>query len=457
MNDRAGDARDGQGDGYGWYVVGLLTLVYVFSFLDRSILSMMVGDLKRGLALEHDWQVGFLMGPAFAVFYTIFGIPFGRVADTRSRKQVIALGLGVWSLLTVGCGLARHFWQMALLRVGVGIGEASLSPSAYSIISDYFDPARLARAIGVYSSGIYLGSGLAYLIGGRAVTALRDTPAWTWLLLGTIEGWQKVFFLIGLPGLLVVPLVLGTLAEPRRRGLVVSRTAGAGAALPLREVLGYARDRAKALVTHNVGFAMLSFSSYGSGAWLPEMFKRVHGWDAATFGLVYGLVVFFGSAGGAITGGFLADRLARRGHRDAKVRVGWIAAWAWLPFGVAFPLVDDGVLAMVLVVPAAFLSSMPFGVAPAALQEMMPNNLRGQISAIYLFVINLIGLAIGPLALALCTDYVFTEARFGLEGIRWSLLSTTLVAHLVATGLLWIGMGAYREALDRRDAEVRGD
>jgi MFS family permease len=165
-------------EAYGWYVVGLLTLVYVFSFLDRSILSMMVEDLKAGLSLDRDWQVGFLMGPAFAIFCTIFGIPFGRLAHTRSRRHIVAAALAVWSLMTVGCGLARHFWKMALLRVGVGVGEASLSPSAYSIISDCFDPAKPARAIAVYSSGIYFGSGLAYMIGGKAVTALRGTEPW---------------------------------------------------------------------------------------------------------------------------------------------------------------------------------------------------------------------------------------------------------------------------------------
>lgn len=439
-----------QSEGYAWYVVGVLMVVYLFSFLDRQILSLMVDDLKVGLSIERDWQVAVLMGPAFAVFYTIFGIPFGRAADTRSRKHIISFGLAIWSLMTVGCGFAKAFWQMALLRVGVGVGEASLSPSAYSIISDYFDGAKLARAISIYASGIYLGSGLAYLIGGQAVAALRGTPAWEVPLIGTIPGWQKVFLIVGLPGLLVVPLVLLTLREPIRRGVMASRAGDGKTALPLSEVVDYAKDNWKALATHNIGFALLSFSSYGTGSWLPSMFKRVHGWDVAQFGLVYGLIVFIGSAGGAILGGVLADWLARKGYRDAKIRVGFFAAWTWLPFGIAFPMIDDGAIAMAVAAPAAFLASMPFGVAPAALQEMMPNNLRGQMSAIYLFVTNLLGLAIGPLIVGVITDYVFDEARYGIEGIRWSLLSTTLFAHLVATALLYRGMSEYRRALDRR-------
>ncbi len=409
----------------------------------------MVSDLKTGLDLDRDWQVGFLMGPAFAVFYTLFGFPFGRLADNANRSRVIAFGLGVWSIMTVGCGVARQFWQMALMRVGVGIGEASLSPSAYSIISDYFPPAKLARAISVYASGIYLGSGLAFMIGGRAVASLRDTEAWSLPLVGLVPGWQKVFWIVGLPGLIVVPIVVLTLAEPVRRGLVAAQgdgaePAGRPIALPLSHALAFARRNWKALTTHHLGFALLSFSSYGSSAWLPSMFQRVYGWDIATFGLVFGLILFVGSAGGAISGGILADRLARRGHLDSKVRVGWIASMAWLPFGVTFPFLDDGVLAMTLVAPAAFFSAMPFGVAPAAIQEITPNNLRGQISSIYLFVINLVGLAVGPMLLALFTDYVFTEAAYGPSGIRWSMLVTTSVAHFGAALLLGRGLVEFR-------------
>lgn len=432
-----------------WYGVALLTLVYVFSFVDRQILSLMVTDLKTGLDLDRDWQVGFLMGPAFAVFYTLFGFPFGRLADTANRSRVVAVGLAVWSIMTVGCGLARSFGQMAMMRIGVGIGEASLSPSAYSIISDSFEPKKLARAISVYASGIYLGSGLAFMLGGRAVALLRGTEPWALPVIGAVEGWQKVFFIVGLPGLLVVPLVWWTLAEPVRRRPDGAVSSAAAEPPPFSAALAFARRHWRVLAAHHIGFALLSFSSYGSTAWLPSMFQRVHGWDVATFGLVFGLIVFVGSAGGAITGGILADRLALRGYRDSKMRVGLLAAIAWLPFGVSFPLVADGTLAMALVAPSSFLAAMPFGVAPAAVQELTPSRLRGQISSIYLFVINLIGLAIGPLLIAAFTDYVFTEAAFGPSGIRWSLVSTTTAAHLGAALCLGLGLGEFRRALDR--------
>ncbi len=263
-----------------------------------------------------------------------------------------------------------------------------------------------------------------------------------------------MFFLVGLPGLLVVPLLLLTVREPARRGVLKAKDGGPTKSVPLRDVLAYMRSNWKTVATHNVGFALLSFSSYGTGAWLPEVFKRVHGWDAAKFGLVYGLVVFVCGAGGVFTGGLIADKLAARGYRDSKIRVGFLAAWLWFPTGVIFPLLANDVVAMALVIPSVFLASMPFGVAPAAIQEMMPNNLRGQASAIYLFVVNLIGLAVGPLVLALLTDYLFTEASFGLSGIRYSLLSSTVVAHLLSTLLLWHCMREFRGSIDRMKKAV---
>jgi MFS family permease len=283
---------------------------------------------------------------------------------------------------------------------------------------------------------------------------VRKTAAWDLPMLGVIQPWQKVFFLVGVPGLLVVPLLLLTVREPVRRGVLRAKPGERSKSVPLKDVFAYMRSNWQTVLSHNIGFALISFSSYGTGAWLPEMFKRVHGWDAARFGLVYGLVVFLCGAGGVFAGGVIADRMAAKGYRDSKIRVGFLASWLWFPTGVLFPLVGNDVLAMVLVVPTVFLASMPFGVAPAAIQEMMPNNLRGQASAIYLFVVNLIGLAVGPLVLALMTDYLFTEVSFGLAGIRYSLLTSTVVAHLGSAVLLWYCMGHFRSSLDRMEKAV---
>ncbi|MEE8349667.1 MAG: MFS transporter [Acidobacteriota bacterium] len=437
---------------YSWYVVVILMIIYVFSFIDRQILSMMVSDLKEGLNLETDWQAGFLMGPAFAIFYTLFGIPFGRLADTHNRRLVIAMGLGLWSLLTAGCGLAKNFWQMGLMRVGVGVGEASLSPSAYSLIADYFPREKLGRAIAFYGMGIYLGSGLAYMVGGQLIIAIRDTAAWQLPLLGTIEPWQKVFFFVGIPGLLVVPILLLTVREPLRKGLWKRSGSTSGqhsSTIPVSEVFLYMRANWKTILTHNIGFALLAFSGLGTTAWLPEMFRRVHGWEMDQFGLVYGGTFAFFGALGIFSGGYLSDLLSRRGYGDAKIRVGFLAAWLWFPAGIVFPLVGNAYLAMFLVVPAVFLTAVPGALGAASILEMMPNNMRGQTSAIYLLVVNMLGLALGPLILAVLTDYIFTVESYGIEGIRYSLLSLTVVAHVVSTLLLWKCMRYFRDSMNR--------
>ncbi len=427
-------------------------VVYVFAFIDRQILSMMIVDLKQGLNLDRDWHAGFLMGPAFAIFYTLFGIPFGRLADSQNRRVIIAIGLGLWSLVTAGCGIAKNFWQMALMRVGVGVGEASLSPSAYSMIADYFPREKLGRAIAFYGMGIYLGSGVAYVVGGRAITYVRETAPWQLPLLGLVQPWQKVFFLVGLPGLLVVPLLLLTVREPLRRGLLrrnAQETASQSVSIPIREVLHHMGRHWKTIVTHNVGFALLAFSGLGTTAWLPEMFRRVHGWEMDQFGLIYGGIFATFGALGIFSGGYFADWLSRKGYRDAKIRIGFFAAWIWFPAGIAFPLLSDANAAMFLVIFAVYLAALPGALGAAAIQELMPNNMRGQTSAIYLLVVNMMGLALGPLILALLTDYFFTEATYGVEGIRYSLLSLTVAAHIVSTFLLWRCMGHFRESKDR--------
>lgn len=425
---------------HSWYVVVVLMSIYVFSFVDRQILSLLVTPIKRDLDLS-DTQVSLLMGFSFALFYTFCGIPLGRLADSRSRRGIIAVGLTLWSLMTAGCGLARHFWQLLLLRMGVGVGEAALSPAAYSLITDSFPPHKLATAISVYSMGIYIGSGMAFLLGGVVVGAVSGQSSLTLPLVGAIRPWQVVFFIVGLPGLLMT-LLLFTIREPARRGL---RAGATSAAVPFAEVRAYLRQNWRTFLCHNVGFALLSFSSYGSGAWIPAFLQRTHGMAARDAGILYGLIVMFAGTAGIVFGGWMADRLAARGHRDSKMRAGFIAAVVGLPLGVIFPLMPTTELALLMLIPAAFTASMPFGCAAAAIQEMMPNAMRGQASALYLFVVNLIGLGLGPTAVALCTDYLFgSEAA-----LRYSLLLVVTVAHLGSAALLWLGLEPFRDSLAR--------
>jgi MFS family permease len=424
--------------GYAWYVVGVLTLVYVFSFIDRQILNLMVAPIRRDLKIS-DTEMSLLMGFSFAVFYTFFGIPLGRMADSRSRRSIIAAGFAVWSLLTAGCGIVKNFVQMLLMRMGVGVGEAALSPAAYSLITDYFPPNRRATALSVYGMGIYIGSGLAFLLGGAVVGVAGRQEIWTFPVVGAIHPWQMIFFAVGLPGVLLA-LLMYSVREPVRRGVK-----GKTGSVPLKEVFAYIKENRTTFVCHNVGISLLAFSSYGSAAWIPTFFIRTHGWKASETGMIYGAIVMIFGALGITAGGWFADWLAGRGYRDANFRVAMIVAVAWLPTGILYPLVPSGTLSMILMAPTIFLVAAPFGIAPAAITQIMPNQMRGQAAAVYLFVNNLIGLGLGPTAVALVTDYVFRDDNM----VRYSLLVVTVAAHLISGALWWIGLEHYERSLDR--------
>ena len=431
---------------YAWYVVAVLTFVYVFSFIDRQILNLLVKPIRRDLGIS-DTQMSLLMGLAFALFYTICGIPLGRLADRYSRRGLIAVGFVLWSIMTASCGLAQNFVQMLAARIGVGVGEAALSPSAYSIISDYFPKEKRATAISIYAMGIYIGSGLAFLLGGIVVGLAEKQQAWNLPIVGATRPWQVIFFIVGLPGVLLA-LLMYTIKEPLRRGLKMVKMADGSkqkAEVPFSEVAKYIGSNWKTFACHTIGFALLSFSSYGASAWIPTMFVRNHGWTSARAGIVYGTVVCIFATLGVATGGWVADKMTARGYRDSTMRVGFLVGVLWFPFGMLYPLVSNSTLAVLLLIPASFLASAPFGVAPAAIQQIMPNEMRGQASAVYLFVINLIGLGIGPTAVAMTTDYVFHNDNM----VNWSLMIVCTIAHIVAAILLWVGMKPFVESLDR--------
>jgi MFS family permease len=431
---------------YAWYAVGVLTLAYMFSFVDRQILNLLVGPIRRDLGIS-DTKMSLLMGFSFAVFYSFFGIPLGRLSDSKSRRTIIAAGMVLWSLLTAGCGLAKNYWHFLLLRMGVGIGEAALSPSAYSLISDYFPAENRATAISVYSMAFYIGSGIAFLLGGLVIRFASAKSGWSVPIIGAVRPWQLIFFIVGLPGVLLA-LLLYTVREPTRKGARVMKAADGRAVVaqvPLRDVIAYMRENGKTFFCHHVGFALLAFSSFGSSAWIPTFFIRRYGWTSSQTGVIYGAILCIFGTLGIVAGGRVADWLAQRGFRDANMRVGLIAALAWIPTGILFPLMPNGNLAVALLIPTVFLMGQPVGIAAAAILEIMPNVMRGQASALYLFVINLIGLGLGPTAVAMATDYIFHNDK----AIHYSLVLVGILAHLGAATLLWIGLKPFLRSLDR--------
>lgn len=421
----------------GWWVVGLLVGAHVLSYVDRQILNLMVAPIRADLGIS-DTQMSLLMGFSFAVFYTVCGIPLAWCADRYSRRNLIALGAFAWSLATAASGFAHRYTHLLAARIGVGVGEASLSPAAYSLITDYFPRERRATAISLFGTGVYLGSGVAFLLGGAIIHYANSHPLPALPLLGTPRPWQFVFLLLGVIGA-VFSVVLLAIREPARSTL---RGGTAPFAMLRREL----RDNLGTLICHHFGFALIAVATYGSAAWIPSYLIRLHHWTPAQVGIWYGgAIALFGTAG-VLCGGAAADRLLRRGVEDATLRVGIFAALAAIPCVAAFLFADARAAIIVTMMPAVFFFSMPFGVAPAGLQEVIAPPVRAQASAIYLFVLNMLGLGFGPTAVALITDGVFGDDL----AVGHSLMLVCIVAPALAVALLAIGLRPFRASIARQ-------
>lgn len=412
-----------------WAVVAILLLANAISFVDRQIITLLTEPLKHDLRIS-DTQIGMLQGVAFGVFYTLMGLPLARLSDRWNRRRVILIGAGLWSLMTSACGLSRTFAQLFWTRVGVGIGEAALSPAAISIIADNFPTERRSLPLSFYMTGTSLGGGVALLIGG-AVTGLIGTAenlSLPWL--GEVRPWQATFLAVGIPSLLLVPL-LALIREPERRG----RAQGATVATSWRDSFAYLRQRQGFYLGHHLGLALLAVYTFGIAAWTPALLIRNFGWSPAAVGGAYGLVTLLCGVPGVLAGGAFAARLRRCGHLDANWRVLVGGAVLLLPFSVLAPLGGSASIVLALLCPVTFLTTFPLGVAAAALQEATPNELRALVSATYLFVLNLVGLGLGPVGVGFLTDHVFGDPLS--LGRAMSLLS--LIAGPPAIACLWLG------------------
>jgi MFS family permease len=386
-----------------WYAVLVLMVCYTLSFIDRQILSLLVGPIKHDLQVS-DTKIGLLQGLAFAAFYTVLGLPMGRIADRRSRRNLVAVGVFLWSLLTGLSSLAASFWALFATRLGVGVGEATLGPSASSLIADSFPRERLGKALSVYSAGIFIGSGLALIVGGSVAGAVVNRPAVTVPILGTIGSWRLTFLALGIPGILVGLLVY-TLREPARRNLLRG-TDGQARHLTAVEVFNEVALRWKSFVGLAAGVSAQAVANYGMQAWTPTFFIRVFGWTPARTGLVLGILILTAGCLGMYAGGTLCDRWQRRSIREAPLKVGAISmACAAVCFALAMSY-QHIPWVVIWLAPALFFLSMPVGSSFAALQLIFPNQLRGQVSALLLFLINISGLVIGPWAVGFLNDHL---------------------------------------------------
>lgn len=417
------------------YALTILIIAFAFSFLDRVILSMLMVPIQQELHFT-DIQLALLHGFAFAVFYALAGLPLGRLADTISRKRLIAAGILIWSMCTAACGLARGFASLFLCRVGVGIGEAALSPAAFSMLSDYFPPAQRGRAIATYQLGVVGGAGLAYMLGGLVIAFVSSGQAFVLPILGELSAWRMTFLLVGLPGVAVALLAL-TMGEPPRRET-------AQRLLPKKGVLwSWLGQNALTIWYFSMGFAAINISFNAIIAWGPTWLTRVYQLDAAMIGLVLGLAMLFAGGIGQIAGAWRSDRLLARGHRTAVFDTGAICALVLIPLSVATVIPILGI-AVPLAGAVLFFSCAAIGHAPSLIGQIAPNAIRGQVAAVFLLVMNIVGAGVGPFAVAVLTETIFADPS--MVGVSIALTAASGAA--MGAMLLWAGKGALRRSAD---------
>jgi MFS family permease len=423
-----------------WFGVGVLVLAFIFSIADRIIISLLVDPIKADLGLT-DTDMGLMMGLAFAIFYALMGLPIGRMADKYSRRTIIGVGIFLWSIMTALCGLARSFTELFLARVGVGVGEATLSPSAYSMIADYFPKDKLGRALGVYQSGAFFGVGLALIFGGLAIRFAATADDISLPLIGIVAPWQLAFMAVGLPGIFVAALMF-LVKEPVRQGIATRKDNE----ISLGQVFRFAFERKRVFFAHYTGFALLALPMTTLATWVPAYFMRVVGLSPPETGLKLGLIVLIFSPIGVISGGWLADTLFKQGKTDAALRVAVAAAVFMVPFSIIATNISDPTLALVVMAPFAFGASISMGLAPTALQLVTPNRLRGQISAAWMLFLNIITAGLGPTAVGWINDSLFGDPL----AVGQSIALVNTVAVIVGGIILWLTWKPFRDAAEQQ-------
>ncbi len=402
--------REQSASGYAWYALSLLTLVYVFNYLDRTLIYILLPAIKKEMAFS-DLQLALLGSTSFVIFFTVLGIPFGRLADKAVRKNMIAGGLAVWSLFSGLTGFAGGFWSLFFCRVMVGVGEATLGPAALSLLSDYFPPRVRATVQAIYSSGIAFGAGAAFFLGG-------------WL--GQHWGWRRAFYVLGFPGLLIAVAVFLLKEQPRGRTEVVT--------------VKYTSKDWKVLFQsvplryHYLGYALFGLAANNLSFWGPTFVIRVYKLDLATIGFYGGILTLIAGIPGTILGGYLADRFRRFG-RGGRMLFGSIAALTATPFWLLFIFSNNLGLLLLANLVLLGLSLVWLGPAAADVHDIAGPELRGLGIGIYFFAV-IAAFGIGSLIIGQLNDWLGVATN--PLGMRYSMLICPC-ACLLASLALWMG------------------
>lgn len=413
---------------YPYYVLFVLGLVNLFNYVDRHILSVLIRPVQEEFGVSDEWM-GVLTGLAFVIIHSIVGIPLARLADRTTRRSVIAVGVAVWSAMTVLTGVAQSFWQLVVLRMGVGIGEAAGAPPSHSLISDYFEPERRATALSIYSMGVYAGIMFGYFAAG---------------LMGEAFGWRLTFVAVGLPGLGLALLVRGTVREPPRVTPVETESAW--------DVFRYLGSK-PAFVALMVAASFHSLAAYSAVIWTPTFLGRVHGLSLSQVGLGLGLVSGLGGAVGTLSGGLLADRLGRRYTRW----YGWVAAGAAFlaaPAAGLYLLAGSASAALWSYLLFILLVGAYNGPLHAMNQFLAKPRMRAMSVAIQLLIVNTIGGGVGPWLVGRLSDTLRPD--YGDEGIRYALLAVISVSALLASVFYLISSSTLRRGIAEAEEKSPG-
>ena len=415
---------------YRWTVLVMLTLVYTFNFIDRQILVILQEPIKAELGLS-DAQLGLLTGFSFALVYVTAGIPIAWLADRSNRRNIVAASLAFWSLMTALSGLVQNYGQLLAARIGVGVGEAGGSPPSHSMISDYFPLSNRGTALSFYSMGIYIGVLFGFAAGG-------------WI--AENFGWRNAFFAIGIPGILYALAVIWIIKEPPRGQYDIGGTPPKAS---MTETIHCLRSR-PTFWWISVGCAFTAFVSYGNGNFMPSFLMRNHGLSLAEVGAILGLISGLSGAAGTLLGGFLSDRL---GVRDIR----W---YVWIPMlgGLSamapayYTLLGSNTnLIIAAMIPSQILGALYLGPCIATCHNLVSPGMRAMASALLFFVLNIIGLGLGPLTVGILSDQF--AGRFGDDNLRYAMV-TTLTISLVGVFFLWMGVRSLRRDLNANQSAV---
>ena len=426
----------------GWYATILLTLAYTFSFVDRQVLNLLVEPIKQDLSLT-DTSISFLQGLAFVIPYVLMSVPVGRLVDKFNRIAVLVGGVLIWSITTFACGMASSYAQLLIARMGVGTGEAAVTPAAWSMLADYFPPDKLARPVSVFLMGPYLGGGLALIGGAEVLDWATSVGQITLPIIGDVATWQFTFMAVALPGVLIVAL-LSTMTDPARQ----QTSTEALTTPPWRDVFAFIRSEARIYLAVLVGVPFVIVILYGLQGWVPTILVRVYGWDLADAGRIYGTIALVSGSAGVLCGPVLGNWLKRRGFEDYPLRVGVIGAVGIMLSICSLPWQTTGTSALVCIGLASFFVTLPLALMTLVLQIVTPNEMRGVVAGIFVVSANVLGLGLGPTLVAATTDYILADPN----RVHISLTVVSMTVAPIAMLLIMSGMRAMNDWGVRQNA-----